>query len=685
MVGLVSCEGEFELIKFPDLTDRVEQGTVNNPYSVADVIAINPTSTTVTTTPNVWVQGYIVGYRDSDVTPSADYFGTQESYNNNLNLFLADSYDEKDINNCVSIQVTSELRTVLGLQSNPENMYKTLNIKGDLMKYNGIAGVKNTTTYLLDGEGPGEIENSDVSVSGDASKAAELVEEYFTDAVANSAITIDEWQNIAVEGNRTWTGKTFDNNGYAQATAHNATAGAKYETWLITQGLDLSKAESKTFSFKTAQAYWQDDTVFEVYVLQNNGTKTVRTKLENLTLATSSTPNYTFVSSGNIDLSAYSGILYIGFRYVGDGGSSKSTTWCVDDVLLGKEWAAKTEVSVKATDIKAISNESFESTITTVVVNEKGNTVITAEDMPSWITLKDNGNGTATLSGTAPAEAQEISIKVKAVNNGVEATANVSVSVLATQVSIKASNIFVNLSTPFEAVVSATVVNGLGNTVISSDDIPSWITLTNNGDGTATLAGNSPAEEQVSTFNIKAVNNGIEALKEVKITVKAPTEGDPDNLVLNGSFIEETNGWTLNNSDKYTINTSAGFVVTQSDDVNELPSGTLGVVQIIDIEPGVDYVLSFEYKANERNNKLWSSFFSESGESIYYYGSSSTSSATKDILRTNNTTFAVSEEWTPMEIEFTAPEGAVKMNLEFRITKKVSSESGITNISLKDK
>ena len=69
MVGLVSCEGEFELIKFPDLTDRVEQGTVNNPYSVADVIAINPTSTTVTTTPNVWVQGYIVGYRDSDVTP----------------------------------------------------------------------------------------------------------------------------------------------------------------------------------------------------------------------------------------------------------------------------------------------------------------------------------------------------------------------------------------------------------------------------------------------------------------------------------------------------------------------------------------------------------------------------------------------------------------------------------------
>ena len=155
--------------------------------------------------------------------------------------------------------------------------------------------------------------------------------------------------------------------------------------------------------------------------------------------------------------------------------------------------------------------------------------------------------------------------------------------------------------------------------------------------------------------------------------------------ILNGSFIEETNGWTLNNSDKYTINTSAGFVVTQSDDVNELPSGTLGVVQIIDIEPGVDYVLSFEYKANERNNKLWSSFFSESGESIYYYGSSSTSSATKDILRINNTTFAVSEEWTPMEIEFTAPEGAVKMNLEFRITKKVSSEAGITNISLKKK
>lgn len=436
LIGFASCDNtRDDLLPDPDVPgngtgDFVGQGTETAPYTVADIVKKNPQSTADALESAVWAKGYIVGYRDSNFN---DFFGQQETYTSDLNVYLADDKNETDFRNCISIQVTASFRGIIGLQTNPANWGKELMVRGDLMKYNSIAGVKNMTTYKIDGSGPSTPSTGDVTVSGDAATAAALVSWDFQNVTNNTSVVNTNWQNVIVSGERDWQGKLFEGNGYAQATAHNAPATAAQESWLITQGVNLNTAEAKVFSFKSAIAYWQNSTIFEVYVLQNEGGTTKRTKVTVPTLPTAATANYVFVASGDIDLSAYSGIVYIGFRYVGNGGASQSTTWCVDDVLLGKAGEVSepvTTVSLRYEKNSVFIGEQLECTLTATVTNAEGETTITAAGVPAWATFTVTGANTATITGTAPSEVGTFSVTVTATNNEVTtaSTFNIIVS-----------------------------------------------------------------------------------------------------------------------------------------------------------------------------------------------------------------------------------------------------------------
>ena len=434
-LNLVSCDNADDILDLGPTTDQEDtnssknDGSEEKPYTAADIITKNPSSTETAVESGIWVKGYIVGYRDADY---ADHIGAQDAYTSNYNIYVADSATETDDSKCINVQLTTNFREILGLSAKPENFGKEVMIKGDIMKYNGHAGIKNMTSYKLDGEGPGEAETGDVTVSGDASTAAALISVDFQDAVNNQAITVANWQNVIVQGDRSWTGKIFEENGYAQATAHNAADGT-YETWLISQGLDLSKAASKSFTFKSAQAYWKESTSFEVYVLQNVDGATVRTKVDVTNLPTSATTNYEFVQAENIDLSAYSGIVYVGFRYVALGGSSNSTTWCVDDVVLGGEGEVNVEttVSLRYDNYTATVGEELNCSLVATVTNGEGSTTFTAEGLPSWATLEVTAENEAVIKGTAPAEAGTYEVTVTAANNGIESTKTFTIIVKA--------------------------------------------------------------------------------------------------------------------------------------------------------------------------------------------------------------------------------------------------------------
>lgn len=150
------------------------------------------------------------------------------------------------------------------------------------------------------------------------------------------------------DDDRTWQSKTFTNNStgvtekYIQATAHDSSdknAGKTYELWMISPALNVKDAANKVFSFYSEGAYWQSTSSLEVYVLNEpKSTASSKEKL-NVTLATSANPGGNFkgwVASGDISLEGKGDLVYIGFRYVAQGGNSNSTTYCIDDFAFGR-------------------------------------------------------------------------------------------------------------------------------------------------------------------------------------------------------------------------------------------------------------------------------------------------------------------------------------------------------------
>ena len=162
----------------------------------------------------------------------------------------------------------------------------------------------------------------------------------FDGATVDQPIDVTGWVNVALKGSRTWQGKDFGGNQYAQATAYKATE--SMITWLLSAPVKYNSAHK--LSFKSAIAYWTHTTMtpMKVYLMYNydvnDPSSAVWTQLTP-TLPTSAGPNYTFIESGSIALkdyvpTGYTGNIYVAFRYEGD--ASQTTTFQVDDVKIGK-------------------------------------------------------------------------------------------------------------------------------------------------------------------------------------------------------------------------------------------------------------------------------------------------------------------------------------------------------------
>ena len=144
----------------PGEGETENSGTFESPFTSADVIALNPQSTSDAVKKDVWAKGYIVGYKmaeNVDGVEKKDYLGKQDSYHSDHNIYIADNASETDLTKCISIQITADYRGILGLKTTPSNFGKEVMIKGDVLKYNSIAGIKNPSDYRIDGKGPVEI------------------------------------------------------------------------------------------------------------------------------------------------------------------------------------------------------------------------------------------------------------------------------------------------------------------------------------------------------------------------------------------------------------------------------------------------------------------------------------------------------------------------------------------------
>ena len=148
-------------------------------------------------------------------------------------------------------------------------------------------------------------------------------------------IAIDGWQNEIEAGDRAWYAKSFDDNIYASLNAYNSTDPANI-AWLITPPIDFDVNSNEVLSFRSAVAFYTHEGFELLISLDYDGENYLTATWTPLsaTIAGSGDADYAWVSSGDIDLSSYTGIGYIAFKYSGDADQGETGTIVIDDLVL---------------------------------------------------------------------------------------------------------------------------------------------------------------------------------------------------------------------------------------------------------------------------------------------------------------------------------------------------------------
>lgn len=297
-------------------------GTKENPYTVADLQAmdVNNLSSDV-----VWVKAYIVGSANSKL----ENFITTAAGAVASNVMLADAQSETDYTKCAPVQLSSgsAARTALNLIDNPTNLGKTLLVQGVVAKYFSVQGVKNIAEYELSGEGvdPTPEPQGDDFVAALTDTQGNWT---FEDVTLPEALTY-VWSQSTSYGMKA--------SGYANSTRYVT------DSYLVSPAIILK--EGSILTFDHVQRYGAEDpaTQLTLWVREQGATEWAA----QLTIPTySDGSNWTFVSSGDIDLAAYAGkTIQLGFRYT--SSEEFAATWEIKNVKVTNAKAAEEAPELK--------------------------------------------------------------------------------------------------------------------------------------------------------------------------------------------------------------------------------------------------------------------------------------------------------------------------------------------------
>lgn len=271
-------------------------GSETKPYNPTQVLAKGKTVSET----GKWVSGYIVGYIPDKYLDGALFSVPATSA---TNILLATTPNETDYNKCVPVQLPAgSVRSTLNLMDNPANLGKLCSVYGNLTAYFGVAGVKETSEYKIDG--------SETPTPPTPAEAVTSFNETFDNATSFPTpvgFTITE-----TSGNASWFIRKADNNNptnCAEVTAYGSgkTPGADgFVSWMLSAPLNVDGMTDKVVTFKTKVGYTGNGTL-EVYALSSADPATAtKTKL-NATIAQPSGSWSDFVESGNVSLEGLSG------------------------------------------------------------------------------------------------------------------------------------------------------------------------------------------------------------------------------------------------------------------------------------------------------------------------------------------------------------------------------------------
>lgn len=348
---LSSCSDDFSYAPVHEPEGGLGTGVWDDPMT-ANQVLIGSVNNGLS---SVWAKGYIVGVVNTDISNTLNQrtaqFDGDFTVQTNL-LFsmytpeeLTERFVTKDADGTlltdtrwehvatVQLKSGTEARTDLNLVNHPDNIGRMVCMQGTVgEKYCGAYGLKEVSTYAW-----GELGREPVvlpPIDGPFWENWDATSDF-------ASYEAQGWANVMVKGGLDgWYIKNFGGTNFVTISAFNGAAtGGPYENWLITPGIDLDKLEHKTIQFKVQAAYaCPDPCSLELFVMTSQDPLTsVNTRLD-YTAPTPPEGAYgSWIDSGLIDLSAFSGKIYIGWRYFATHGSQGySATYSIDDINVGQ-------------------------------------------------------------------------------------------------------------------------------------------------------------------------------------------------------------------------------------------------------------------------------------------------------------------------------------------------------------
>jgi hypothetical protein len=355
-----------------------------------------------------------------------------------------------------------------------------------------------------------------------------------------------QWQR-STDGGSTFTNIAGATNPTYTFTAASADNGNKYRA-VFTNTSGSATSTAATLTVHTAPTISSANTT--TFTVGSAGTFTVTTSgFPNATLTTTGTlPAWlSFTDNGNGTATL------AGTPPAGSGGQYNFTI-NADNGTAPADSQAFTLSVTESPSITSADHATFAAgtagnfLVTTQAGFPVATTVTKTGSLPSGVTFTDNGNGTATIGGTpAAGTAGSYPITITA-SNGATTNATQSFTLTVTEAPVITSADHTTFVTGTAGTFTVTTSGGAGSVAITKTGaLPSGVTFTDNGNGTATLAG-TPAAGTGGTYPITiTASDGVNTddTQNFTLTVNQPpsiTSADHDTFSLGvaGSFTVTT-------------------------------------------------------------------------------------------------------------------------------------------------
>ena len=147
-------------------------------------------------------------------------------------------------------------------------------------------------------------------------------EDFSKGAVDNVVLNLEGWNNIAEVGTAKWKTQIYSGNPYAEFSSFQS-GDVVNIGWLVSPVINMDTYEGEILQFQASQSFVSSSAnSLEVLIATNytgNNLATANWEPVNANLPTTSSSNFEFIKSGEIDLSAYKGNINIAFKVKGSG------------------------------------------------------------------------------------------------------------------------------------------------------------------------------------------------------------------------------------------------------------------------------------------------------------------------------------------------------------------------------